>query len=103
MSFGRQARRVRNSALSVGQRHVALRSCVERFCPIGFRATWSLLERRFGFKQGHRNSPDALVAATNFLSAWREVWLAREAAERELRRWQKHVNIPESGAKKRSL
>lgn len=94
MSFGTHARRVANPALALGHRHSALRSCVERFCPLGFRATWSLLERRFGLRQGEPNAPDDLVAAVAFLSAWRQAWLAREAAEAAFRRWHKRAKVP---------
>jgi hypothetical protein len=99
MSFGTHARRVSNASLSLGARHVALRSCVERFCPLGFRVTWSLLEQRFGLRQGEPNSPEALVAAVEFLSAWRKVVAAREVAEREFRLASRRLGLPQAREK----
>jgi hypothetical protein len=96
MSFGTHARRVSNASLPFGARHVALRSCVERFCSLGFRATWSLLEKRFGLKQGEPNSPEALVAAVEFLSAWRMAVMKRAAAEREFRLASRRLGLPQA-------
>ena len=101
MSFGTYARRVVNSSLPLGARHVALRSCVERFCPLGFLATWSLLERRFGVKQGEPNSHEALMAAVEFLSAWRRVVVAREVAEREYRHASRRLGLPQAHEKQK--
>jgi hypothetical protein len=94
MSFGTHFRRVTNNSLCIGARHVALRSCVERFCPLGFQATWELLERRFAIKLGQPNDPRALVAAAEFLADWRRVVLSHEHAEQQFRIAYKRLGLP---------
>jgi hypothetical protein len=94
MSFNTHAKRVRNEALSISHRHVALRSCVVRFCPLGFQRTWATLEKRFGLKQGEASAPESLVQAMSFLESWRRAWLLRQAAEAAFRREEKRLRVP---------
>jgi hypothetical protein len=94
MSFNTHAKRVRNEALPVSYRHVALRSCVERFCPLGFQRTWATLENRFGLKQGQTSNPESLLQAVSFLESWRHAWLLRQAAEAAFRREGKRLQVP---------
>ena len=93
MSFNTLAKRVRNEALPISNRHVALRSCVERFCPFGFQKTWATLEQRFGLKQGEPSVPQSLVHAVSFLESWRQAWLLRQAAEAAFRREEKRLRV----------
>ena len=76
MSFNNDAKRVRDNNAPIGTRYMSLRHCVERYSPFGFRRTWRLLEERFGIKEGDANSPEALVAALEFLEKDRADWLA---------------------------
>jgi|688.fasta_scaffold2318219_2 hypothetical protein len=94
MSFNTHAKRVRSEALPISYRHVALRSCVERFCPLGFQKTWAILEHRFGLKQGQASAPQSLLQAVSFLEDWRQAWLLRQAAEAAFRREQKRLQLP---------
>jgi hypothetical protein len=96
MSFNTLAKRVRCSTLAPAQRHVALRSCVERFCPLGFQRTWALLERRCQLRQGQPSSPESINAALGLLEAWRKAWLVRQAAEAAFRRTEKRLKLPKS-------
>jgi hypothetical protein len=97
MSFNTLAKRVRNESLPISYRHVALRSCVERFCPLGFNRTWRTLEARFGLKQGVPSESAQLQAAIAFLLAWRNAWLARQVAEAAFRREEKRLRVPRLG------
>jgi len=93
MSFNTLARRVENTDLPLSHRHVALRSSVERFCPLGFQKTWQLLETRFNLKQGRESSTQSLLAAIEFLKLWRQAWLLRQASEAEFRRAEKRHRV----------
>jgi hypothetical protein len=76
MSFNNDAKRVRDDSAPIGVRYMSLRHCVEEYSPYGFRRTWRLLEERFGIKEGEANSPEALVAALEFLEEDRADWIA---------------------------
>ncbi|MFF5898411.1 hypothetical protein ACFY8O_21165 [Streptomyces argenteolus] len=71
MSFNHLARQVRDPALPHGHRVARLRSCVQLYRPIGFRATLSLL----GAKAGpYATDERALLRALAVLEGSREAW-----------------------------
>jgi hypothetical protein len=69
MSFGTYARRVRNQSLRYGLRYTPLRCAVERYKPLGFKATWDYITARAG---DVRNDEAALLRALDILEgSWR--------------------------------
>lgn len=84
MSFNNEARIIKDEAKPLGMRYMALRHCVEMHCPLGFKATWKVLETRFGIREGQPNSSQALIAAIEFLQADRQAWLKLLQAHQEL-------------------
>ncbi|WP_143590548.1 GNAT family N-acetyltransferase [Thermoactinospora rubra] len=77
MSFGTEARRVRDTALPHRRRYGALRSAVSRYKPLGFLATWSYITSHAG---DVRRDERALVRALEVLEASRTAWHAELAA-----------------------
>jgi hypothetical protein len=75
MSFGTYARRVRDRDLPHRLRHAALRGAVNRYGPVGFRATWSYLSTLGDL----RSDGAALLRALVVLEASRAAWLAETA------------------------
>lgn len=73
MSFAVDARKVRNDTLPHRSRVSGLHSCVQRYHPIGFRATLSFLEQQAG---RYRTDEAALLRALDCLTASRELWKA---------------------------
>ena len=71
MSFALDARKARNATLPYGRRVAGLHSCVQRYHPIGFRATLSFLEQQAG---QYRTDETALLRALDCLTASRELW-----------------------------
>lgn len=70
VSFSNHARRVRDSSLPYGMRVSSLRSCVERYRPIGYFATLSYLEEVAGPFQ---RDEDALLRALEMLDTSRQL------------------------------
>ncbi len=71
MSFAVDARKARNPDLPHGRRVSGLRSCVQRYHPLGFLATLSFLELLAGpYKEDER----ALLRAVEVLTESRERW-----------------------------
>lgn len=83
MSFAVEARKVRNTDLPHGRRVSGLRACVQRYRPIGFRATLSFLEHQAG---PYRTDEAALLRALDCLTASRELWKAAVAEYATARR-----------------
>lgn len=81
VSFGRDARTVRDASAPLHRRVVAWRRCVHRYAPYGFGPTALHLQERFG----SLNDPAALASAMSALEASRRVWLV-EVAQFRLRR-----------------
>lgn len=75
MSFGVHARRVRDESLPFARRRGELRYAVERYCPLGFNATWSYLA---ALAPDLRTDPAALPRALAVLEESRDVFLGRE-------------------------
>ncbi|MFE9727539.1 hypothetical protein ACFYQ5_29200 [Streptomyces sp. NPDC005794] len=71
MSFNTCARKVRDAALPHRLRVTQLRSCVQLYRPIGFRATLSLLEAKAG---PYGRDEGALLRALGVLEASRDAW-----------------------------
>jgi len=88
-SFPAAARRARDSGLSLPERLYALRECVLRFCPYGFRATWHHLVSSAGIPQRLEDDPAAIDRAVAELEEAREPLLAHRAAYAERRRREK--------------
>ena len=68
MSFGANARKVRDARLPYGRRIVAFHACVERYRPIGFHHSLSFLEEIAG---PYRTDENALLRALDALAASR--------------------------------
>jgi hypothetical protein len=79
-SFPAQADRVRNAGLPLRRRLLALRECVLRFSPYGFRATWHHLVLRAGVPVSLESDPDSLLRAVDELEDARRLWLAEVQA-----------------------
>lgn len=75
MSFGTYARRVRDRDLPHRLRYGALRCAVNRYGPVGFRATWSYLSTLGDL----RSDEAALLRALDVLEVSRAAWLAETA------------------------
>ncbi len=88
-SFPASARRARDSALSPAERLLALRECVLRFCPYGFRATWHHLVVNAGIPKRLEDDPAAIVRAVAELEEAREPLLEHRKAYAERRRQEK--------------
>lgn len=92
MSFGANARKVRDTRQPFGRRIVALHACVERYAPIGFHNTLSFLEEIAGpFRTDEHELLRALDALTASRAA-RKIILcgyaeARKQAKRRGQRW----------------
>lgn len=71
------------------ERFSALRECVERFCPYGFRATWHHLVVSAGIPQRLEDDPASLDRAIAELAEAREPFMAHRAAYAEYRRAEK--------------
>lgn len=90
MSFGNHARRVRDPALPFRWRVSALRSCVQLYRPLGFRATLGYLEAEAGRFQREEGEIDPNVQARFYwYGAPREaalfaLWFWRERRPSEL-------------------
>jgi hypothetical protein len=77
VSFSNHARRVRDASLPFGKRVSSLRSCVERYQPLGWHATLSFLEEVAG---PYQHDEDALLRALDVLSRSRS---SRSVAQQE--------------------
>lgn len=84
MSFNNDARIVRDETKPLSRRYLALRHCVENHCPLGFNATWRVLETKFGIREGQETTSPVLLAAIEFLQADRQAWLKLSRAHQEL-------------------
>ncbi|MEE1939941.1 hypothetical protein V1L54_11070 [Streptomyces sp. TRM 70361] len=86
-SFGTHRARVHDPARPVQWRLSDLRSCVVRFAPYGFRATYHHLRTSAGIPRCPGRDPESLVRAVEELHAARLVWLTAETeyAERRAR------------------
>ncbi|MFV2177699.1 hypothetical protein ACFHW2_15000 [Actinomadura sp. LOL_016] len=89
MSFGTYARRVRDESLPPRDRHAALRCAVERYCPLGFNATWAYVTAVARPLPDVRRDVPALLGALDVLEASRAVRLAESAAFAAARRVEK--------------
>ncbi|MFG3252457.1 hypothetical protein [Streptomyces sp. NPDC048172] len=93
MGFGTYARKVRDEALAPHVRHGALRCAVERYCPLGFHATWAYVTAESrpspASSSGLRRDMAALVRALDVLEESRAVWLRDVAAYAAVRRAEK--------------
>ncbi len=94
MSFKTEAAMVRDVTAPLGKRYISLRHCVEAYAPFGFTRTWTLLQERFGVKEGQENSPEALVAAVDFLDEDRKAWLIFQDALSAFVRSRGHRGLP---------
>lgn len=94
MSFNNEARIVKDESMPLGRRYMALRHCVELYCPLGFNGTWKILEARFGLREGQAASSQALTAAINFLELDRQAWLKYSQAHQELVHLRKKNGFP---------
>jgi hypothetical protein len=83
VSFALDARKTRDATLPYGRRVAGLHSCVQRYHPIGFRATLSFLEQQAG---PYRTDDEALLRALDCLTASRELWKAAVADYSTVRR-----------------
>ena len=88
-SFPAAARRARDSGLSPPERLHALRECVLRFCPYGFRATWHHLVSSARIPQRPEDDLASIDRAVTELEEAREPLLAHRAAYAERRRVEK--------------
>lgn len=86
MSFGTHARRVRDEQLPLARRHTALRCAVERYCPLGFNATWAYLAATARPLPDMRRDPAALLRALDILEVSRSTWLEQVDAFATVRR-----------------
>jgi hypothetical protein len=77
MSFGSEARKVRDGSLPYGRRVRALAKCVELYRPLGYPATFHRLEEVAG---RYRCDEAALIRAVDALDASRRLWLAEQTA-----------------------
>lgn len=94
MSFNNDAGVVRDESKSLGQRFKALRHCVGNHCPLGFNATWKVLETKFGIREGQPTTSQALLAAIDFLQADRQAWLKFSQAHQALVHLRKSNGFP---------
>lgn len=94
MSFNNDARIVRDETKPLGRRYMALRHCVENHCPLGFNATWKVLETKFGLREGQEASSQALIAAIEFLHADRQAWLKLLQAHQEIAHLRSKNGLP---------
>lgn len=85
MSFGTHARRARDRDLPYRERYGALRCAVNRYCPIGFHATWSFLTTVGNVKKDE----EALARALDVLETSRDAWFAELDAFTARRRSEK--------------
>jgi hypothetical protein len=88
-SFPAQARRVRDTDLSLHRRLLALRECTLHFAPYGFRATWHHLILNAGIPQRLEQHPGSLLQAIDELDEARQLWQAQWRAFAQRRRAQK--------------
>ncbi|XVV17351.1 hypothetical protein ACQP2X_24130 [Actinoplanes sp. CA-131856] len=88
-SFPAQAARVRDESLPLHRRMLALRECVLRFAPYGFRATWHHLLVSAGVPVWLEHDPDSLRRAVDELEEARDLWLAETRAFAARRRAEK--------------
>ncbi|MEV0678612.1 hypothetical protein AB0I60_19050 [Actinosynnema sp. NPDC050436] len=86
-SFPAAARRVRDDDLGLRDRVPALRECVLRFAPYGFRATWHHLV--VGVAERRPFDPKSLRCAVDELEQARAVWLPKGADYAARRRREK--------------
>lgn len=82
MSYGTSARRVRDDSLPLGVRVASFKSCLERYHPIGYEASFGYLKLSAG---PFDRDPAALLRALDLLTASRDLWLAAQAAYAESR------------------
>lgn len=83
MSFAVDARKVRDTDLPHGRRVAGLHACVQRYHPVGYRATLSFLEHQAG---PYRTDEAALLRALDCLTDSRERWKAAVAEYASRRR-----------------
>ena len=88
-SFPAQAARVRDPGLPLPRRLLALRECVLRFAPYGFRATWHHLVVSAGLPVYLEVDPDSLIRAVDELEQARALWRAETNAFAARRRREK--------------
>jgi hypothetical protein len=88
MSFGTYARKVRDERLPAGVRYLALRGAVERYCPLGFEATWAYV---IGHTGSRRETVSNLLRALTVLQTSRTAWLRELADYAERRRAEKRL------------
>ncbi|MBL8207441.1 MAG: hypothetical protein JNM09_24625, partial [Blastocatellia bacterium] len=74
--------------------YISLRHCVENHCPLGFNATWKVLETKFSIREGQETTSQALIAAIEFLQADRQAWLKLSQAHQELVHLRKKNGFP---------
>jgi hypothetical protein len=85
-SFPAAARRVRSDDVSTRKRLLALRECVLRFAPYGFRATWHHVATVGRLAQPLELDPESLDHALAELEPARTLWLSHCAAYAARRR-----------------
>jgi hypothetical protein len=90
-SFPAQAARVRDVGSPLRRRLFALRECVLRFAPYGFRATWHHVVLRADVPVRPADDPDSLLRAVRELEDARRIWRA-EAQAFALRRRQEKAS-----------
>jgi hypothetical protein len=83
VSFGTYARQVRDPALPFARRVSALRSCVQRYRPIGFQNSLSFLEE---IARPYQSDEAALLRALDALVASRAQWQVLTEAYAQMRR-----------------
>lgn len=87
MSFGTQARKVRDPSLPYGRRVQALGSCVQLYRPIGFNATWTYLGSQV--LGAYRGDPRVLVGYLDVIERSRSIRLVKDAEYAAQRRQEK--------------
>jgi hypothetical protein len=88
-SFATHRRRVLDESLPPRTRHTNLRSCLVRFAPYGFRATYHHLCLSARIPRRPEADPDSVVRAVEELHRARQLWLADERAYAARRRAEK--------------
>ncbi|MFJ3219146.1 hypothetical protein ACIPLC_24860 [Kitasatospora sp. NPDC086801] len=83
--------RVHDERLSAHRRLGALRTCLTRFAPYGFRATYHHLTLSARMPRLLEADPDSLVRAVEELHEARVLWLARAEEYEALRRAEKRA------------
>ncbi|MEV0097012.1 hypothetical protein [Streptomyces sp. NPDC050738] len=92
-SFTTHRLRVYDEALPPYRRLSNLRTCLERFAPYGFRATYHHLVRSAGIPGRLADDPAALVRAVEELHAARELWLPDTRLYAARRRREKQAGL----------